>query len=309
MRSTELMGAIRDEFMLNTPELFDKPSLHHCMELCVRSGFKEGLELIPDGFYKDDSNRYRRSGFGKSLLQTATGTEFGKSLLQTATGTDVTTADTQGGAADGVQFSGLMELCRRQHDGSEDPGHYSCDEVNRLANRFIARGLSPARPYSHAASPPSDPCDVIQDSPLLLKAAEIGCTKLIRLLLDAGANLESGHPSTPLIKACEFGHLDAVKALVDAGANFEVCEKRYGGNVLHAVARIPMATSSFLPERDQRVCELMEFLLSKCPEMIERCDSNRCTPLAVALDHGRDDLANILLAAGANTDGVLPAAG
>ena len=62
--------------------------------------------------------------------------------------------------------------------------------------------------------------DLIDQTPLII-AAFNGCTDIVRMLLDAGANIEhkNDQGENALISAVQEGHIDTVKLLLDAGAD------------------------------------------------------------------------------------------
>ena len=62
--------------------------------------------------------------------------------------------------------------------------------------------------------------DLIDQTPLII-AAFNGCTDIVRMLLDAGANIEhkNDQGENALISAAQEGHIDTVKLLLDAGAD------------------------------------------------------------------------------------------
>src|SRR5262249_39284941 len=61
-------------------------------------------------------------------------------------------------------------------------------------------------------------------TPLMLAAAENSDPDLIRLLLDAGADLETRNAlgNTALVMAVQSGHVAAARTLLDAGAKGDV---------------------------------------------------------------------------------------
>jgi hypothetical protein len=62
--------------------------------------------------------------------------------------------------------------------------------------------------------------DLIDQTPLII-AAQNGCTDIVRILLDAGANIEhkNDQGENALISAAQEGHIDTVKLLLEAGAD------------------------------------------------------------------------------------------
>ena len=63
----------------------------------------------------------------------------------------------------------------------------------------------------------------------LLFAATAGETEVIRLLIEAGTdvNAKCHHDFTALHEAAHAGHLDAVKLLVEAGARTDAVERQW----------------------------------------------------------------------------------
>ena len=62
--------------------------------------------------------------------------------------------------------------------------------------------------------------DLIDQTPLII-AAFNGCRDIVKMLLDAGANIEhkNDQGENALISAVQEGHIDTVKLLLDAGAD------------------------------------------------------------------------------------------
>ena len=62
--------------------------------------------------------------------------------------------------------------------------------------------------------------DTIDQTPLII-AAFNGCRDIVKMLLDAGANIEhkNDQGENALISAVQEGHIDTVKLLLDAGAD------------------------------------------------------------------------------------------
>lgn len=62
--------------------------------------------------------------------------------------------------------------------------------------------------------------DTIDQTPIIV-AAQGGCTEIVKMLLQAGANIEhrNDQGENALISAAQEGHKEIVKMLLDAGAN------------------------------------------------------------------------------------------
>jgi len=62
--------------------------------------------------------------------------------------------------------------------------------------------------------------DLIDQTPLII-AAFNGCTDIVRMLIDAGADIHhrNDQGENALISAAQEGHIDVVKVLIDAGAD------------------------------------------------------------------------------------------
>lgn len=78
-----------------------------------------------------------------------------------------------------------------------------------------------------------------RDWPVLFWAAQEGHTSIVRLLIDAGANVNRADPDgfTPLKQAIGEGHLDTAELLLLRGADFGYrCHSDGGSTVLHTAA-------------------------------------------------------------------------
>lgn len=73
----------------------------------------------------------------------------------------------------------------------------------------------------------------------LMNAVSTGDTRLVRLLIEHGADpsLGSFEQQTPLFLAAYHGNVDMAALLVDAGANVNVAETRYGFTALISAAK------------------------------------------------------------------------
>jgi len=117
--------------------------------------------------------------------------------------------------------------------------------------------------------------DDLEQTPLI-RAAAAGHEGTVRLLLDAGAAVDSRggtRQRTPLLSAAYFGHLDAVKLLTERGADVTAAD-RHGENALHfAVGQAP-----FLNVGGPM---LIEFLVANGTDMNAKNNSG-LTPIAYA---------------------------
>jgi ankyrin repeat protein len=66
----------------------------------------------------------------------------------------------------------------------------------------------------------------LSETPLLL-AAELGKEKIVKTLLERGANTDAQNDSgvSPLHKAVKYGHENIVKLLLAKGAKFDIKDK------------------------------------------------------------------------------------
>ncbi|KAJ3110368.1 hypothetical protein HDU96_006660 [Phlyctochytrium bullatum] len=108
----------------------------------------------------------------------------------------------------------------------------------------------------------------------LHKAAQKGKEDIIRVLLDAGANIDDtdGSGRTPLLVACEKGHDGAAELLMQAGANVDFVSKVTGETLLH----VALGRDAFYKSRIARK------LLEKAPALCEIRDKRGETPFELA---------------------------
>jgi ankyrin repeat protein len=102
---------------------------------------------------------------------------------------------------------------------------------------------------------------------------------------------------TPLLVACEQDDVDLCKKLLEKGASLDVQDSKGAS---------PLAVAAFCGN----VNVLKEVLLDK-KELLERPNTNGCTPLWLAARAGRDEVVLLLLDSGAdrtkaNNDGLTP---
>ena len=85
--------------------------------------------------------------------------------------------------------------------------HNDLDEVKRLLNAGVS--FRPANWY---------------DTPVLVTAAKYGYSEVVQLLIDAGANVNSGCDRLPLHIASECGHIEVVLRLLNSDAYIQATE-------------------------------------------------------------------------------------
>lgn len=98
-----------------------------------------------------------------------------------------------------------------------------------VRSRLLQPAAAPRRSSFGYAAPGTQ----AQDPAALLRAAESGDARLIRRLLENGAdiNISDAQGWTPLMKAAKNHHLKAVAELITSGANLNA-ETRNGWNAL-----------------------------------------------------------------------------
>ena len=97
------------------------------------------------------------------------------------------------------------------------------DRGNRFRDKCVAGDLEEVeRDLQDLQNPDVDPDDRWIDSPLLLAALN-GHTRVVRLLLEAGASIEWQHPEDNAMRALHYaaseGHLEVVRVLLEFGAD------------------------------------------------------------------------------------------
>mmetsp|Transcript_18918 Transcript_18918/g.28542 ORF Transcript_18918/g.28542 Transcript_18918/m.28542 type:complete len:340 (+) Transcript_18918:89-1108(+) len=141
------------------------------------------------------------------------------------------------------------------------------------------------------------------DTPLNISiASDPSVVALIHLLLIHASEKVVNTPNkkclTPLLVACERDNDMATKKLLDKKADVTICD---------ATGASPLAVASFCGSMD-----VLKVLLDlKQSKLLELSNKNGCTPLWLAARSGRQDVAAILLEAGAdptikNNDGLSP---
>jgi len=155
--------------------------------------------------------------------------------------------------------------------------------------------------------------------PPIVLAAVQGQTKIVGLLLEKGADIESADKDgrTPLMWAAHHGHVSVVKLLIGRGANLEAADNQFGMNALmSAVAQYQTpAVEALLNNgakinarmKDRRTAlmlaalighvDAVKLLLERGAEVNAR-DSGQYTALSLAKVHKKTDIVEILEKAG-----------
>lgn len=157
----------------------------------------------------------------------------------------------------------------------------ACENVNARAVRRLLKKGAHAR-----ALRPSSFCGY--DSALSL-AARADSTECVRLLLEAGANVNDCNKELffkPLPRACINGNYEMAKLLLDAGADACEVDMPEGLSVIHCAAR-----------GDGDVAEIVDMLVAHGANVNE-CEYEH-TPFARACLYGNVKIAKRLLAYGA----------
>jgi ankyrin repeat protein len=163
-----------------------------------------------------------------------------------------------------------------------------------------ARGDASAVRAALAAATPPDLRDKDGRTPLHW-AAEGGHTEVIRVLLDAGAEVDAQELDryfgrTPLHLAAQGGHTDAIQLLLNAGAEVNAEDRGYGSKPLwYAVASGHAAAAKLLLEAGAAVNAS-----NRTRSPVSAGDITGETALDRATKDGRADLVALLLAHGAS---------
>lgn len=114
-------------------------------------------------------------------------------------------------------------------------------------------------------------------------------------LLDSGANpneyyddMENISSSSILHVCCGKGHLESIRVLVDRGADIMSRDKWRMSPLIHAIT--PQFT------------EVVEFLVTRCPDVVNMCDKFGKAPLHYAIESDCVAMVNLLICYGADVN-------
>lgn len=183
-------------------------------------------------------------------------------------------------------------LGARDKDGAT-PLHYAADEGSKpVCELFISAGADVNARKNDGVTP-------------LHIAATLGKTEIVRLLLDHGAdpNVKDTKSRTPLSLAVEHSHKDTAQLLREA----------MGQNAKTPAGKKTGASRTSPPHTDQSLRALflaimqdnldgVTDMLSSDPSLAKAADQSGMTGLMVAVDAGKNDVAKLLVAKGADVN-------
>jgi hypothetical protein len=135
--------------------------------------------------------------------------------------------------------------------------------------------------------------DLNEETPLMLACLE-GHADVVRILLEANADVNAKNikGDTPLIFAADSGDADTVRILLKAGANINT------GNIINNAT--PICYAAFKGHAN-----IVRMLIEAGAD-VNKATKNGITPLITATDKQRSDIVRILLKAGANNRSIGP---
>eukprot|EP00698_Gefionella_okellyi_P007445 TRINITY_DN1818_c0_g1_i6.p1 TRINITY_DN1818_c0_g1~~TRINITY_DN1818_c0_g1_i6.p1 ORF type:complete len:310 (+),score=69.27 TRINITY_DN1818_c0_g1_i6:126-1055(+) len=158
------------------------------------------------------------------------------------------------------------------------------------------------------------------DTPLH-EAAYKGDVVIVKMLLEAGANIEAKnrYGATPMHKCCAEGHIDAMEALLAAGAECDSRNNQLSTPLLRAVVGLhaPMVKALFVhganvnSQDDEgltslhratamNALDIMRVILAQESVQVNIAEETGVTPLHVAAWHGYTTAVELLVNKGAN---------
>lgn len=160
-------------------------------------------------------------------------------------------------------------------------------------------------------------------------ASQEGATKIVKLLIDAGANINDGGKEKipPLYIACQNNHLQIAKLLIDAGADINYC----GGlndvsplciacklnhkkivkllintngvdlNRYHSNISCPLLLACiYYHENTDHNTDIIKLLIDAGADVNNTLNGKKISPLYMASERGYDSIAKLLIEAGAD---------
>ena len=183
------------------------------------------------------------------------------------------------------------------------------DEVLALAKMLLEAGAKVNPPKAAQAKRN----ERLMFQPPLLRAASLGFPKVVKLLLDAGAdvNATAHRGGTALVEAINGGHVEVVKMLLDAGSVVDPEKPKMGGYPLHQAVSQPsirlsmwrMKNTQGSPAEEKQLradaLEIIDLLVAKGAK-VDRPNERGWTPLMAAINSGDVDLVKKIAKSGAD---------
>lgn len=182
-----------------------------------------------------------------------------------------------------------------------------------VAHLLLGAGADKDRAF--CAAPGDDLASEEDGNTPLLAAAHQGHLDTLRVLIEAGANLEKRNSfgGTPMFEVVKEGHTECVQALTEAGAKVKITVHRWTPlsiashsgflgvvRTLLAAGADPTEGLATAAQNDHR--EIVRILV-EAGANVEQIDPYvKGTPMTVAATYGRRGVVELLLAAGADKD-------
>jgi len=192
---------------------------------------------------------------------------------------------------------------------SRDVKHCSaCGKGSTKANRDRCKGCGASGEWVAVGSVGARLVKKRLQNEALLKAAAAGNTETMKQLLAAGVDGDALDQTTSITAAhlaAGYGHTKALKILVDAGVNIEA--RAHGMTPVHFAALGPQAISCYMSGEQGRPAmqcvqvEVMEVLVKSGADLEARCDESY-TPAHMAALYGTDGVLEVLIKAKVNVE-------
>ncbi|KAJ3114524.1 hypothetical protein HDU96_001986 [Phlyctochytrium bullatum] len=276
LRSLELVDILRKANFKNTPADFNNKMMLPFLELCIKQGFLEGIDLIPN-HHRVLSVDSKPNSLTSSPLLIAAVTSLNPAVISLLL--------SKGCPLTPLALYRAVGLC--QH---------------RFRRRCNAQAMEVVRLLLDSGADPNANASRSRDSHVftaLHAAVMSGCPNAVRLCLDGGADpnciaLAVPFMRTPLYIACRMFHFNITKILLDHGADI-TDRGPTQCTVLHAVAD---ARTRYPPPIVRR---LIALLVDRGAPLENRLDKwPNHTALELACKNGNVEVAVELLRAGAD---------